>query len=171
MTLTRVGTLAALTFAFVLATGAAAAGTAGSPRIMAFSSSDVHLTLLPVGGKGSPADALSTIGSTMVLSGRLANRTTQFGKPTGTLVGRLLLDCTVLNVPADGNCTGIVHVPDGFFLIGGNGPFRSSPRLYAITGGIGPYAGAGGQVTILTTSTKGSRIDVVVLPYPARAAT
>ena len=111
---------------------------------------------------GPATGAASTIGSRAILSAHLYNRTARFGKPTGTAVGRLLLDCTVLAVPTDGNYTGLVHLPNGFFLIGGNGPFVVSPRHYAITGGVGPYATARGQVTITTTSGGVSVIDAVL---------
>ena len=164
MSVKRLGMLIACVLSLVLTIGLAQAGGAGSPRVMAFVSHHVLLTWVPPGGKGSSATAVRTIGSTAVLTARFSNRSAQFGKPPGTSVGRFLLDCTVLNVPADGLCTGIVHVPDGFFLIGGNGPFVQSPRRYAITGGVGPYANAQGQVTITTTSQGDSVIDVVVVP-------
>ena len=162
MSVKRSGMLIACVLSLVLSIGVVQASAAGSPRVMAFVSHHVLITWVPVGGKGSPADVVSTVGSSAVLTARFQNRTAQFGKAPGTAVGRILLDCRVLNVPTDGLCTGIVHVPDGYFLIGGTGPFVPSPRHYAITGGVGPYANARGQVTITTTSHGDSVIDVVV---------
>ena len=163
MSVKRFGMLAACVVSLVLVVGVAGAGAAGPTRDMKFVNHNVLLTWVPVGGKGSPADAASTIGSTAVLTGRVLNATAQFGKAPGTAVGRFLLDCRVLNVPADGLCSGIFHLPDGFFLFGGNGPFvPTQVRHYAITGGIGPYATAHGQV-IITTTSKGTSLTEVKL--------
>ena len=160
MSVKRLGVLAACVLGLAFALGTAQAGAAGPTKVMTFSAQHVLLTWVPVSGKGSPHDAVTTIGSSAVLTGRFYNLATQFGKAPGTAVGRILLDCRILNVPTDGLCAGIVHVPDGFFLIGGNGPFVPSPRHYAITGGAGPYANARGQVTITTTAQGKSMVKV-----------
>jgi len=160
----RLALVGACVFGLVFATAAAQAGSgaAGSPKVIALSGHHVLLTWILPGAQKSTPNAAEEIGSTAVLSVRLYNRTTQFGKTTGTAVGRMLLQCTVLNNPPDGNCTGIVHLPNGYFLIGGNGPFVPSPRFYAITGGVGPYAAARGQVTITTTPDLTSIVDVAI---------
>jgi hypothetical protein len=163
MSVKRMGLLTGCVLTLVFSIGAVQSGAAGSPRVLTFASHDVLVTWFGPQGKGSPAYAATKIGSTAILTARIYNRTTQFGKPPGTAIGRLLLDCSVLNIPADGLCTGIVHVPDGYFMIGGNGPFVTSPRRYAITGGVGPYANARGQLTITTTSARTSLLDVVVI--------
>jgi hypothetical protein len=163
MSVKRLGLLTVGALGLALTLGAAQGGAVGSPGVVALYAPHVQLTWLMPGRESGPATgAATTIGSQAILSARLYNRTIQFGKPTGSTVGRLLLDCTVLNVPTDGNCTGIVHLPNGFFLIGGNGPFVVSPRHYAITGGVGPYATARGQVTITTTPKGVSVIDAVL---------
>jgi hypothetical protein len=163
MSVKRFAMSSACVLALALALGAGPAGAGGSPRVMAFVGHHVLLTWVTPSGKGTVGEAVSTIGSQAILSARLYNRSTEFGKAPGTAVGRVLLDCTILDLPADGNCTGIVHVPDGFFLIGGNGPFVPAPRDYAITGGIGSYATARGQVTIRTTTRGASLVDVVLV--------
>ena len=161
MSSTRLGTSAACVLTLAFALGAAGAGAAGPAPVMQLIAPHVALTWVPVAGKGSPADAVSTIGSSAVFRAHVYNATTQFGKGPGTAVGRFLLDCRILNVPADGLCTGIVHLPNGYFLIGGNGPFVAQPvRHYAITGGVGPYSGARGELTISTTPQRGSLIQV-----------
>ena len=160
MSIKRVSLVAACALGLVVASGAGAAGT---PKVFSFTSQHGILTWIPALG-GSPADAVKQVGSTAALTMRIANASEQFGKPAGTTVGRILLDCRLLSVPSDGLCTGIVHVPNGYFLIGGNGPFTTGPRHYAITGGIGPYANARGEVTIATTAAQTSQIGVMLLP-------
>jgi hypothetical protein len=158
----RFAVLGACVFGLAAATGAAQAGSgaAGSPQTIALTGKNVLLTWILPGGEKTSPNAAAEIGSTAALSARLYNRTSQFGKGTGMAVGRILLSCTVLRNPPDGNCTGIVHLPNGYFLIGGNGPFVPSPREYAITGGVGPYATARGEVTITTAANRTSVVDV-----------
>jgi hypothetical protein len=164
MTMKRLPALVAASLCLLVVPVVASAGTAASPQSVALVAHGVLVTWLSPSGQGTIGEAKSTVGSRVILSARLYNRTAQFGKAPGVAVGRLLLDCTVLNIPADGNCTGIVHLPNGFFLIGGNGPFKPTPRLYAIVGGIGPYASARGEVETRTTSSGASLIDVKLLP-------
>jgi len=160
----RVTLLGACVCGLLFATGAAQAGSGatGSPKFVALTAKHVLLTWTLPGGQKTSPNAAAEVGSTAAFSARLYNRTSQFGKSTGTAVGRILLECTVLASPSDGNCTGIVHLPNGFFLLGGNGPFVPSPRVYAIAGGIGPYAAARGQVTITTTANRSSIVDVAL---------
>jgi hypothetical protein len=137
--------LAALVVGLSLAmsAGVADGGTAGSKRVLEFG--EIHVRATPA---GLAADSTAApVGSTLAIKGLLVNNTPQFGKPRGAVVGRILLGCTVLSVPLDGICTGIVHVPDGFFTIAGNGPFTgTSLRYYAITGGVGAYANDRGEL-------------------------
>jgi hypothetical protein len=97
------------------------------------------------------------VGSQMVYVGAVYNTDVQFGKPFDAPVGRILVDCTTLvSSPPDGVCTGIVHVPDGFFTFAGNGVYTRYTRdHYGITGGVGPYANARGQITNLRYRTGG----------------
>ena len=101
---------------------------------------------------------------------RLRNMGSQFGKPSGAIVGRVLLDCTVLveNLPQgiDSICTGIAHVPNGFFTFGGNGGFSNARvAYYDITGGVGPYANDRGQIKVVS-NTNGSSEATVTLFSP-----
>ena len=59
----------------------------------------------------------------------------------------------------------IVHVPDGYLTISGNGGFVDG-RVdhYAITGGVGPYANDRGQVTINNGATHSARATVSLTP-------
>ena len=95
------------------------------------------------------------VGSRIAITAVLSNRGRQFKKPSGAVVGRMLIECTVLVATPDGICAGIAHLPDGFFTFAGSGPFtRSTVKHWAITGGIGPYDGTG-EMTV-TSSSKGS---------------
>jgi hypothetical protein len=49
----------------------------------------------------------------------------------------------------DGNCLGIAHVPGGFFTFEGNGVLGRHRIAYSITGGVGAYAGARGQIKVV----------------------
>ncbi len=96
------------------------------------------------------SNATPPVGSQYIITLDLINAAPQFGKPTGTIVGRALIDCTFLSVSSangDGICSGIAHVPDGYFTFGGNGGFSNAKHGYwAITGGVGPYANDRGQL-------------------------
>ncbi len=164
MPVKRMGILAACVLSLVLTIGTVGATAAGPTKDMKFLAPHLTVQWVSAGSNPSSAAAAQTVGSTAILSGRLHNLTTEFGKGPGTAVGRFLLDCTLLTTwPAggDGLCTGIMHLPDGFFLFGGNGPFvpGTPSRYYAITGGIGPYSTARGQV-IVGTSQRASVIEV-----------
>src|SRR5476651_1847774 len=110
MSIKRLGLLAVCALGLVFTTGAVQAGAAGPAKVMTFVDHHVMVTWISVDGKGSPAAAASTVGSTAVLTGRMSNGTAQFGKASGVDVGRFLLNCTILNIPADGLCTGIIHL-------------------------------------------------------------
>jgi hypothetical protein len=90
------------------------------------------------------------VGANFVISGPLKNIGTQFGKPSGAVVGRFLIECTVLaenTQSLDGICNGIAHVPNGYVTFDGNGPFASTKvNYYDVTGGIGPYANDRGEI-------------------------
>ena len=97
------------------------------------------------------SNATPPVGSQYVITLALYNAAPQFGKPAGARIGRALLDCTILSVNTangDGNCTGIIHVPDGYFLFAGSGSAFDNAKYghWAITGGVGPYANDRGQL-------------------------
>ena len=92
------------------------------------------------------------VGASQVIQVVLENVGSQFGKPSGTKVGHVLIDCTVLLADPsaqrfDGICSGIAHVPDGYITFGGNGGFGNGKvNYYAITGGVGHYAKDRGEI-------------------------
>lgn len=136
--------------------GTAQASAAGSMKVLEFTNNFLRYTTIGPGGQ---------IGSTFVITGRINNAgSAQFGKPAGALVGRILVDCTVLSQSPDGICNGIAHLPDGFFTFVGNGPFSTSThRYYAITGGVGPYANDRGQLKIFVGRHATSISEVVLI--------
>ena len=156
----RFGALTACLLALVLMIGTAGAGAASPTRTLKFL--DIHIRYTAVGFAAS-STATPPIGSTEVFTGLLENYNAQFGKPMGAHVGRIGLDCTVLSTAPDGLCTGIAHVPDGFFTFVGNGPFtNSNVRHYAITGGVAAYVEARGELTITTDSVGRSYAEVML---------
>ncbi len=152
MSVRRMRVLAACMFALVLTTGVVQAGAADSTqglRVLQFRL--VHIQnegwTGPYWNRHTTPPTPVPVGEEAHLSGIVLNNVAQFGKAANARVGRLLLDCTVVTRAGDGFCVGILHVPDGFFTIAGNGPFvDATVRHYAITGGIGPYALARGQM-------------------------
>jgi hypothetical protein len=109
----------------------------------------LHLRLGDVRTTGSVSGEL---GSRFAITATLSNRGRQFGKPDGARVGRMLIDCTVLSDLPDGLCSGIAHLPDGYFTFSGSGPFsRAKVKRWAITGGVGTYNGWG-QMFVRTGS-------------------
>jgi hypothetical protein len=144
MSVNRLGALAACALGLTMVMGVVQAGATGPKRVLEFSDTHVRITAV---GFDANSTTLPPVGSRELIKGLLVNNASQFGKPKGTVVGRILLDCTVLSEPLDGICTGIAHVPDGFFTFAGNGPFTgASLRYYAITGGVGSYANDRGEL-------------------------
>jgi hypothetical protein len=88
-----------------------------------------------------PAVVQLPVGSRFVVTALLLNgNSEQFGKKIGTPVGRLRVECTAISDKPDGYCSGVVHVPGGFFVIAGSAPFsRSKSTRWAVIGGVGPY--------------------------------
>ena len=148
----RMVVLSACMFSLFLTTGIVQAGAGDSTRVIRV----LQFRLVQIQNEGwtgpywnrhtTPPTPVP-VGEESHLSGIVLNNVAQFGKAANARVGRFLLDCTVVTRAGDGFCVGIVHVPDGFFTIAGNGPFvDASVRRYAITGGIGPYALSHGQM-------------------------
>lgn len=158
----RLAALVTSAVVFVLIAGVVQAGAAGTTKVLKFN--DTPGTLTPIGFN---PNTLPPVGSHYVITLRLKNDGAQFGKPSGTTVGRVLIECTVLALvtadTADGNCFGIAHVPDGFFTFQGNGPLTNARvNHWAITGGVGPYAKTRGQIKV-TNHTDGTSAAVVSL--------
>jgi hypothetical protein len=133
---------------FLLTIGVVQAGAAGSKRVLKFTNASTNFVGI---GFDANSNAIPPVGTRFAITLRIKNERSQFGKPSGTIVGRVLIECTVLAEPTpqsiDGNCFGIAHVPDGFFTFEGNGPLSNAKLNYwAITGGVGPYETARGQL-------------------------
>ncbi len=167
MSARRFVALAACTLGLALMIGVVQAGAQGSPTVLKFY--DAHSTDIGVGFDSNNQNAVPPIGSSIVTTLELQNIGSQFGKPSGTTVGRVALQCTVLveNSPQDidGICSGIAHVPNGFFTFGGNGGFVNGRVVYFdITGGDGPYANDRGQIKVVNTANGGSDATVTLTP-------
>ena len=154
---------------------AATVAAIGSAQAGARSESTVLKFFNPPGiAKGVGFDlndqnAIPPVGSQLVVSVKLENIGSQFGKPSGTIVGRALLDCTVIvvNLPQgiDSLCSGIAHVPNGFFTFGGNGGFSNAKVVYYdVTGGVGPYANDRGQIRVVNNANGSSVATVTLSP-------
>ena len=156
MSAKRLAVLSSSTLAAALIFGAAQAGAAGSTTVLKFRNG--NQTAVGVGFNIN-SNAAPPIGSQYVVTITLLNAAPQFGKPTGARIGRVLLDCTILSVSTangDGICSGIAHVPDGYFTFGGSGSFGNG--YFAITGGVGPYAQARGEIK--TTHGHGATVTL-----------
>jgi len=166
MSVKRLGVLTVCVLGLVLMIGVGQAGAAGSKKVLTFYNPPGHFT--GIGFNANDPNAIPPVGAGFDITVLLKNVGTQFGKPKGTTVGRVLLDCTVLTVnpsaqAADGVCSGIAHVPDGYFTFGGNGGFSNARvNYYAITGGVGPYANDRGQIKVVNNKN-GSSVATVTL--------
>ena len=161
--------LGALTVGLVglaLATGAAQAGTGASTTVLKFFNPPGQTT--GIGGFNLTSNTPPPLGSSLVIRVRLENIGSQFGKPSGATVGRVLLQCTVLTDYAvtgtvDGICNGIAHVPNGFITFVGNGTFSNAQvNYYAVTGGVGPYANDRGQIRVVNNKDGSSNATVTL---------
>jgi hypothetical protein len=149
MSVSRMGVISACTLGLLLTTGAVQAGAGNRAHVLQFRL--VHIQNQgwtgPYWNRHTNPPTPAPPGEQAHITGIVLNNVEQFGQPANARVGRILLDCTVFTSAGDGLCVGIVHLPDGYFTIAGNGPFvDASVRYYAVTGGIGPYAIAHGQM-------------------------
>jgi hypothetical protein len=155
----RLGVLTACVLGFLLVLGVVQAGAAGSTQVLKFRNGKQTQAAV---GFNLNSNAAPPVGSSYIVTLTLLNGAPQFGKPVGAQVGRVLLDCTILSLSGpsgDGICSGIAHVPNGYFTFGGNGAFSNSKAgYYAITGGVGAYANARGQIK--TTHGNGATVTL-----------
>jgi hypothetical protein len=163
--LKRLGVLACASLGLTLISGALEAGASGGSTVLQFQ--DATSNFSGVGFDANNPNAIPPVGASIVITIRLKNGAAQFGKPTGAIVGRVLLQCTVLAVNSpqdiDGVCSGIGHVPNGFFTFGGNGGFSNTPvDYYAITGGVGAYANDRGEIKVVNQANGGSHATVML---------
>lgn len=153
---------------WLLAVGVVQAGAASPSKVLKFDDTPTVATSV---GFDPNSSAPPPIGAHQIIGLRLENAGSQFGKSTGTKVGRVLIDCTVMSVDAarelvDGNCFGIAHVPNGFFTFEGNGGLTGARIAHwAVTGGVGPYADDRGEITVVNNAN-GSSVATVTLYSP-----
>jgi len=164
---TRIGVFASIAIGLLLAVGAGTAG-ARSTGTTVLRFHDADSTFTGVGFDANDPNAVPTVGNSIVITLRLENLATQFGKPSGTIVGRVLISCSVLSSDPtsqtlDGICNGIAHVPNGFFTFEGNGGFSNAQvNHWAITGGVGPYQNARGQIKVVNFKNGSSNATVML---------
>jgi hypothetical protein len=153
----RLGVLTGSVLGLVLMIGVVQAGAAGSTQVLKFRNGQQSQVGV---GFNINSNATPSIGSSFVVRITLINAAPQFGKPVGATVGRVLLECTILSVSSpngDGICSGIAHVPDGYFTFGGSGGFGNG--YFAITGGVGPYAHDRGEIK--TSNGHGATVTLI----------
>jgi hypothetical protein len=166
MSIRRLGVLGGALIGVVLLVGVAQAGAAGSLKVLKFTSPPAAVN--GIGFNANAQNAIPPLGSSIAIRVRLENVGSQFGKPSGAVVGRALLQCTVLTDFAatrtvDGLCNGIAHVPDGFFTFEGNGGFsNANVNFYAVTGGVGPYASDRGWIKVVNHKNGSSSATVTL---------
>jgi hypothetical protein len=159
----RLGVLTACALGLVLMIGVVQASAQGSTQVLKFYNPPSQVTGV---GFNLNSNTPPPVGASIIITVRLQNIGSQFGKPSGATVGRVLLDCTFLSVNppnGDGICSGIAHVPNGYLTFGGNGGFTNARvDYYAITGGVGPYANDRGQIKVVN-NRNGSSVATVTL--------
>jgi len=166
MTAKRFAAVSSCFGAIALMLGATQALAAGSTTVLKFYDASTQST--GVGFDANDPNAIPPIGGSVVTTITLHNIGAQFGKRSGAAVGHVLLDCTVLAVnisteSVGGICSGIAHVPNGYFTFGGNGGFVDARVAYFdITGGVGPYANDRGQIEVVNNKN-GSSVATVTL--------
>lgn len=160
------GVLTASLVGLGLMVGVAPVGAQGSTTVLKFYNPPAQGTRI---GFNANSNTPPPVGSSIVFRVRLENVGSQFGKPTGATVGRVLLECTILTAYAitgtvDGLCEGIAHVPNGFFTFSGNGSFSTNlnANYYAITGGVGPYANDRGEIKVVNKANGSSDATVTL---------
>lgn len=166
MSVKRLGVLTSCVLGLGLMVGVVQAGAQGSTTVLKFYDAGSQAT--GIGFDANDPNAIPPLGSSLVITLHLQNIGSQFGKPSGATVGRVLLDCTVLTTYAitgtvDGTCNGIAHVPNGFFTFSGNGGFSNAKvNYFDITGGVGPYANDRGEIKVVNTANGGSDATVTL---------
>jgi hypothetical protein len=152
--------IAALGVSCVIALAVAPAGGAAarSVRVLGLTSSTTRFTPIGFRADGSTPPP---VGSRYVVQLSLFNRVSGFGKPAGARVGSVELDCT-FTTGRRNLCTGVAHLPDGFFTFTGANRSNGAPvEAYAVTGGVAAYAGRRGQIRAVN-SRDGNKAAVTV---------
>ena len=158
---TRSGVIGACVLGLVLTVAALPAQASAPTQVLKFNDAAGSSTGF---GFDINSDALPPLGGRFAITVQLQNGVAQFGKPSGATVGRAVLDCSILSEPTsqevDGTCYGIAHVPNGFITFVGWPYAGNGTQHYAITGGVGPYATARGQITSVDQKNGRSLVTV-----------
>jgi hypothetical protein len=88
-------------------------------------------------------------GSTMLFTDTIYNRSAQFGKKAGARIGTSEGVCTIVS-DSKAQCTITAHLPNGELVVTGAmlvSEQNLSHSSFAVTGGVGAYAGARGSVS------------------------
>jgi hypothetical protein len=151
--------LSLVTLAVVGLVLAGGASSASAPRVQLFRSVSVSFT--PVGFDAN-SHAAPPNGSGYVVSIVLFNLQSQFGKPKGARIGSAELTCTFVSELRN-LCQGAAHTPIGQLTFSGaNLNNAGKVQWYAITGGVGGYAGARGTIKVTEAGDNLSNVVVTL---------
>ena len=104
-------------------------------------------------------------GSTMIFTATIYNRAAQFGKKAGARIGTSESVCTIVS-ESKAQCTITAHLPNGELVVTGAmlvSEQNLSHSAFAITGGVGAYAGARGSVSSRDLDQTRTLIDLHLL--------
>jgi len=135
-------TIALAAFGLASAGAVSAAPRAAAPRTFTVLSVQKQFTTVPQISKTSPP----RIGDRMIFNDVDYNRVAQFGKPAGARIGTTDNLCTIVSM-SELQCTLVAHVPTGALVATGSVNVNSHVTNFAITGGVGSFAGAHGSAT------------------------
>ena|SRR5579862_1320021 len=135
-------TLAIAVLGLAAAGAVSAAPRAAAPQTLSLVSVQKRFTTVPKISMASPP----RIGDRMIFNDVLYNRVAQFGKPAGARIGTADNLCTIVSTSAL-QCTLVAHVPAGALVATGSVNGNAHVTNFAITGGVGSYAGARGSAS------------------------
>lgn len=130
--------------------------SAAAGKTLQFRDAQLSFALEP---QGDP-----TVGSRLILTKALYNRTPQFGRANGARVGSAEIICTVVS-DTRAQCTVTAHVPNGEIVAMGAMVVTANGRgvnRFAIVGGAGAYSGARGEVDSRDVSDTSSLVTLHV---------
>lgn len=119
-----------------------------------------ELVFWSVGGTGGKSTFLNVNQPGLRLGDRLAARGPLFDASQTSQVGRLYLDCVIMNKitedPVEGPqglywCTYLLKLADGDLTIAGRDARGPGVSTFAVLGGTGAYADASGEATLTDT--------------------
>ena len=133
---------------------AAVTSAAPGPQTLLLTSVQKQFTPVMANPKGAPR-----VGDRMIFSDALYNRAAQLGKPRGARVGTAENVCTF--VPGRRlQCVLVAHLPNGDVTLTGSLSAGAKVQRFAVTGGVGAYAGSRGDATGRDVSETRSLVDL-----------